>query len=82
MVVAAKSMEAQAEGKGVGLPKLVTEPRLYYRPSDIVRLTGISRTKIFRAIYTGELKAFQRDRCWLVPVDELKRWIEGGDRAA
>lgn len=52
-------------------------PRLYYRPDEIAEVTGLSRSKVYQAIYAGELPCFQRDKCRLVAVDDLHAWIRG-----
>lgn len=57
------------------------DDRRYWRPADVVRVTGLSRSKVMAAIWSGELAAFQRDRAWLIPVDALDRWIRGDDAA-
>ncbi len=49
----------------------------YVRPGDVALITGLSRSKVMAAIWSGELVAFQRDRAWLIPINEIDRWIRG-----
>jgi len=60
-------------------------PKRYYRPSEITRRTGLAKTAVFRAIYSGDLEAHQPagTTAWLIPADALDRWIlrEGGNAA-
>lgn len=51
--------------------------RRFYRPSQVCKVTGDSPSTVMRAIYSGQLEAFQRGRLWFVPVDAVDRWIRG-----
>lgn len=60
----------------------------YLRPSDVSRMTGLSRTKVFNALYAGTLKGFQepgenseskRGNAWMVPIENVHKWIRGED---
>lgn len=57
------------------------------RISEVVRLTGLSRTKVYALIAAGDLKAAKVGRATLVFVESLRAFIEsnphckhGGDR--
>lgn len=52
-------------------------PRLFYRPSQVCKVTGDSLSTVMRAIYAAELEAYQRGRLWFVPVDAVDRWVRG-----
>jgi hypothetical protein len=63
-------------------------PVMYLRPSDVSRITGISRTKVFMALYSGELKGYQEPdkngkpkskHAWSITVADMHRWIRGAD---
>jgi excisionase family DNA binding protein len=56
--------------------------RMYYRPSEVAKLTGLARSTVFNALYSGELSGFQKGRAWLIPADAIKRWIQGDENAA
>lgn len=60
----------------IDIQRAVTE-RWYIRPNDVVERTGLSKSKVFAALYSGELRGFRRGKSWLIPVEELRRWVEG-----
>ncbi len=53
--------------------------RSHLRPIEIVRRTGLSKTFVMNEIYSGRLKGYRVGRAWLVPTEEVDRWICGGD---
>lgn len=57
--------------------------RRYCRVSDVVRITGVSRSQVFRALNAGELRGYQPagSRIWLIEMEAVDAWIKGG-RAA
>lgn len=66
--------QAQAHGE--------VEDRKYIRPSDVVRQTGLSRSCVFEALWSGELEGYRRGKAWLIPVEAVDRWIRGDGHAA
>ncbi len=62
--------EFRAEGKPA---------RRYVRPADVVLLTGLSKSAIMAALWSGQLEAYRMGKAWLIPVDAVDRWIRGGD---
>ncbi len=62
----------------------VSEPvdRKYVRPADVVRQTGLSKSAVFHALWSGELKAYRKGKAWLIPVEAVDRWIRGDDAIA
>ncbi len=56
--------------------------RKYIRPSDVVRQTGLSRSAVFAALWSGELEGYRRGKAWLIPIDAVDRWISGDGHAA
>jgi excisionase family DNA binding protein len=56
--------------------------RRYYRPIEVVQQTGLGKSTVMEAIWSGELEAYRKGRAWLVPVDAVDRWIRGGEEVA
>ncbi len=56
--------------------------RSHLRPIEIVQRTGLSKSFVMNEIYTGRLKGHRIGRAWLVPIEEVDRWIRGKDQAA
>ncbi len=80
-MVARASHHHSPNSELVPLERAIDE-RWYVRPSEAARLTGLAKSTIFAALYGGELLGHRRGRAWLIPVQELRRWIEGDDCAA
>jgi excisionase family DNA binding protein len=53
--------------------------RKYLRPADVVKQTGLSKSSVMAALWSGQLEAYRLGRAWLVPVEAVDRWIRGGD---
>lgn len=53
------------------------EDRKYIRPADVVKQTGLSKSSVMAALWSGELEAFRKGRAWLIPVEAVDRWIRG-----
>lgn len=51
--------------------------KLAYSMAETVAASGRSRSDIYRALRSGELKAKKRGTRTLILVDELKRWLAG-----
>lgn len=51
--------------------------RRYYRPKDIVAVTGATKSGVMAAIYSGRLRAHQVGRTWFVPIEAVDEWIRG-----
>jgi hypothetical protein len=43
---------------------------------DAPQIVGVSRTRIFGAIRSGELSARKAGRSTIIEIDELKRWVK------
>lgn len=56
--------------------------RKYVRPAEVVRQTGLSKSTVMQALWSGELKAFRKGRAWLIPADAVEQWIQGDGYAA
>ena len=50
--------------------------RLLMRPAEVVDLLGISRTKVYALIASGELPSMKVGESVRVPVAALQRWLE------
>jgi excisionase family DNA binding protein len=59
-----------------------TVDRLYYRPSEVVKMTGLSKAAVFEALWSGDLKGYRVGKAWLIPVDALHEWVRGSGRTA
>jgi excisionase family DNA binding protein len=58
------------------------EQRKAYRPREVASLTGISRTKVYELMRSGELPvAAITPRCLRIPADALDRFLETRVRA-
>ena len=53
---------------------VVTE-RLLLRPSEAAEAIGVSRSKAYELIATGEIPSVTVGGCKRVPVDALRQWI-------
>ena len=51
--------------------------RKYYRPREVAKVTGVSASAVFEALYAGELEGYRLGRAWLVPVDAVDTWVRG-----
>jgi excisionase family DNA binding protein len=53
--------------------------RLALNPQEIVAMTGVGRNTIYAALVIGELRGKRIGvKKWIVPVDEIKRWLSEG----
>ncbi len=59
-----------------------TDEQKYIRPADVVRQTGLSKSAVFAALWSGELEAYRKGRAWLIPVDAVDHWIKDDTNAA
>lgn len=56
--------------------------RRFYRPADVVRVTGASKSTIFAALQSGQLEGYKRGASWFIPVQAVDVWIRGAHRSA
>ncbi len=49
--------------------------QISYTPEESARVTGRSRTRIFKAIRQGELSARKDGRATIIEAEELRRWV-------
>lgn len=49
--------------------------KMLLRPDEAAYATGMSRTKIFSLISSGELRSIKHGRHRLVPVKEIESWV-------
>lgn len=54
----------------------------YLRPADIVEMTGLAKSTVMDALWSGRLTGHRLGRAWLIPVEAVDEWIRGDDRAA
>lgn len=50
--------------------------RLLYRPAEAADAIGVSRSRIYELIASGEVPSVRVGRTLRVPVDALRRWVE------
>lgn len=60
----------------------VSDDRRYIRPMDVVRQTGLSKSAVMAALWSGDLEAYRMGRAWLIPVEAVDRWVRGGELIA
>lgn len=53
--------------------------RMGYTLSEIAKLTGVSKSTIYSAIYSGSLRAVKIGRRYIVTRKALEEWLEGGE---
>ena len=63
-------------------PEVEEALRKYVRPAQVVRTTGLSKSTVMAALWSGELEAYRKGRAWLIPADAVERWIRGDAHAA
>lgn len=53
--------------------------REWYRPREVVKLTGWSRTTVYDALWSGRLKGHQpaKGQPWRISVSALREWMDG-----
>lgn len=53
------------------------EEKRYLRVGDASTYSGLSTSEVYRAIYSGELRALRfKVRSWLITREDLDDWIE------
>lgn len=50
--------------------------RLLYRPAEAADSIGVSRSRMYELIASGEVPSVRVGRTLRVPVDALRRWVE------
>lgn len=60
----------------------IDEGRKYLRPADVVKQTGLSKSSVMAALWSGRLEAYRLGRAWLIPVEAVDQWIRGEDGKA
>jgi excisionase family DNA binding protein len=49
--------------------------KLLLKPSEVIELTGLGRTRVYALIAGGELPSVRIGRSVRVPADALRAWI-------
>jgi excisionase family DNA binding protein len=54
--------------------------KVWLTTDEVRQTTGISRTTVYEALQTGELRGYQRakHKAWRVHTDDVDMWIRGG----
>lgn len=50
--------------------------RLLLRPSEVAKLLGVGRSKVYELIATGVIPSLRLGKCVRVQADRLRKWIE------
>jgi excisionase family DNA binding protein len=49
-----------------------------YSPTEIQRLLGIDKNRVYRAVAYGELEGFRNGGRWIVPKPAIREWLLAG----
>jgi excisionase family DNA binding protein len=58
------------------LPSTSQIPRIAMKPGEAAEATGLSRTRIFKAIRNGEMTARKDGRATVIETAEIVRWLQ------
>ena len=47
-----------------------------YRPAEAAKAVGMSRSKFYQLLKSGEIRGFHLGTCHLIPEAELRAWVE------
>ena len=50
--------------------------RLLYRPAEAAIAIGVSRSRMYELITSGEIPSIRLGGTWRVPVESLRQWIK------
>ena len=50
--------------------------RLLYRPAEAAIALGVSRSRMYELITSGEIPSIRLGGTWRVPVELLRQWIK------
>ena len=59
----------------MGLTELLAN-RLAIRPVEFEAMTGLGKSTVKKMVKTGEIKSFRSGRNRLIPVEEVRLWME------
>ncbi len=68
-------MEARPMSASPHPPPSPYGDRYSLRPAEIAELHGLSKGVVYAALVAGTLRGSRIGRTWVVPVDEVDRWI-------
>ena len=57
------------------LTAIELKDRLYLRPAEVIKATGISRSVVYQALLSGTLRGVRVGRSWVVPLDAVHEWL-------
>ena len=52
------------------------DDRRYLRPRDVQRITGLAKSTVMAALWSGQLRGYRMGKAWLIPVEAIDEWIE------
>jgi prophage regulatory protein len=50
--------------------------KLLLKPSDLIQILGLGRSKVYELIATGQLPVIKIGRCIRIPKTSLEDWIK------
>ena len=56
--------------------------RILYRPGEAAEAIGISRSRLYELMNSGEIPSVKVGNVKRVPVDKLREWVEQQSNAA
>jgi excisionase family DNA binding protein len=56
--------------------------RTHFRPSEVAAKTGLSKSAVFAALWSGKLRSSRVGRAWLISTAALEDWLDDSGRRA
>ena len=56
--------------------------RTHLRPAEVAARTGLSKSAVFHALYTGSLRATRVGRAWVISTAAIDEWLDDSGRHA
>lgn len=63
-------------------PQPVHHTRRAYRPKEVAELYGLGLQTVYDALSRGDLAGRQVGRSWVIPVEAIEDWLNGGAAAS
>lgn len=68
-------LEAEQKMAAKVVPINPSDSRLLYRPVEVAKMLGLSRSQIYHLVNTGQLPALQLESAIMIPRDSVTNWI-------
>jgi len=56
--------------------------RTHYRPTEVAAKTGLSKSAVFAALWSGKLRSSRVGRAWLISTAAIEEWLDDSGRRA